>query len=44
MPSFLGFISSLGVLVACVGTSYIFMRGLLGVFYELAGWVARVLD
>ncbi len=44
MPSFLGFVTSLSVLAACVGTSYIFMRGLLGVFYEIAGWVVRVLD
>ena len=28
----------------CIGIVYIFMRGLLGVFYEIASWAVKVID
>jgi len=31
-------------LLLCIGVAYIFMRGLLGVFYEVASWVVKKLD
>ena len=44
MPIVLGFLSGLSTLGLCLGVAYIFMRGLLGVFYEVATWVVHVLD
>jgi len=38
------FLKESAVLFGCVGLAYIFIRGLLGVFYEVASWVVKVLD
>ena len=38
------FLKESAVLFVCTGFAYIFMRGLLGVFYEVASWVVTVLD
>jgi len=38
------FFKGSGLLFACIGFTYVFMRGLLGVFYEVAGWAVKVLD
>ena len=38
------FLKESAVLLACSSFAYIFMRGLLGVFYEAASWAVKVLD
>jgi len=38
------FLKESKVLFACVGVAYFFMRGLLGVFYEIASWAVKVID
>ena len=38
------FLKESTVLFVCTGFAYIFMRGLLGVFYEVTSWVVTVLD
>ncbi len=31
-------------ILTCIGISYFFMRGLLGVLYEIADWTVKKLD
>ena len=38
------FLKESAVLFVCVGLAYIFVRGLLGIMYEVASWMVKVLD
>jgi len=38
------FLKESAVLFGCVGLAYIFVRGLMGVMYEVASWIVKPRD